>query len=69
MASTEDDARHETEALIEAIWGPAAVDSGALDSGVRRRQNRDLAVALRAYLQEYLTEAGAMTRSCDDAIV
>ena len=47
----------ETEALIEAIWGPTSVDEPApVDPLLRERQNQALAAAMRAYLQQYLAE-------------
>ncbi len=53
-----DERRHETEALIEAIWGPEAVAAPAPpDPMTRAAQNRALADAMRAYLQQYLADA------------
>ena len=52
-----DPRRRETEALIEAIWGPQAdAPPAAVDPAVRERQNQALAAALKAYLQQYLAE-------------
>ena len=53
-----DDARRrETEALIEAIWGAQAVTAPAPpDPATRAAQNRALAEAMRAYLQQYLAD-------------
>ena len=54
---TDDRRKRETEALIEAIWGPqAAAAPPPLDSGLRARQNLALASAMRDYLQEYLVD-------------
>ena len=47
----------ETEALIEAIWGPRAVEEPEpVDPATRERQNQALAAAMRAYLNQYLAE-------------
>ena len=52
-----DTRKRETEALIEAIWGPEAVATPAPpDPETRAAQNRALADAMRAYLQQYLAE-------------
>lgn len=52
-----DPRKRETEALIEAIWGPEAVSAPTPpDAETRAAQNRALAEAMRAYLQQYLTE-------------
>ena len=49
--------RLETEALIEAIWGPrSAGEPVPVDPVTRERQNQALAAAMRAYLQQYLAE-------------
>ena len=49
--------KRETEALIEAIWGPEAVAPPAPPHPAERAaQNRALADAMRAYLQQYLAE-------------
>ena len=53
-----DETRRETEALIEAIWGPDAVAAPAPpDPLTRAAQNRALAEAMKAYLQQYLADA------------
>jgi hypothetical protein len=57
MEST-DESRRETEALIEAIWGPQASSAAAPpDPAIRAAQNRALAEAMKAYLQQYLAES------------
>ncbi|MCX8256086.1 protein of unknown function [Beijerinckiaceae bacterium RH AL1] len=57
MEST-DESRRETEALIEAIWGPQASSAAAPpDPGIRAAQNRALAEAMKAYLQQYLADS------------
>ena len=49
--------KRETEALIEAIWGPQPEDVPAqVDPATRERQNQALAAAMKAYLQRYLAE-------------
>lgn len=56
--NTSDQHKRETEALIEAIWGPQPTDEPApVDPLTRERQNRALAAAMKAYLQQYLAEA------------
>ena len=56
--NSNDKRRHETEALIEAIWGPEAIAAPAPpDPLTRAAQNRALAEAMKAYLQQYLAEA------------
>ncbi len=52
---TSDPHRRETEALIEAIWGPQATPP-VPDPAERAAQNLALAAAMRAYLQQYLAE-------------
>ena len=53
-----DERRRETEALIEAIWGPqAAAAPAAPDPVLRAAQNDALAEAMKAYLQQYLADA------------
>ena len=55
---SKDENRRETEALIEAIWGPEAVAAPAPpDPFTRAAQNRALAEAMKAYLQQYLSDA------------
>ena len=56
---TDDPRRRETEALIAAIWGPPPPEKPKppTDPAVREQQNRALAEALKAYLQQYLAEA------------
>ena len=55
---SKDETRRETEALIEAIWGPEAVAAPAApDPTTRAAQNRALAEAMKAYLQQYLADA------------
>jgi len=52
-----DPRKRETEALIEAIWGPQAVAAPVPpDPETRAAQNRALAEAMRAYLQQYLAD-------------
>jgi hypothetical protein len=53
--------RRETETLIRAIWGPSACQlpdaaSIPIDPAAREQQNKALASAIRAYLQQYLDE-------------
>ena len=50
--------RLDTEALIEAIWGPQAVASPdpAPAAAERAKQNRALAAAMEAYLRQYLAD-------------
>ena len=49
--------KRETEALIEAIWGPRPADVPVqIDPVTRERQNQALAAAMKAYLQQYLAE-------------
>ena len=56
--NTNDQHKRETEALIEAIWGPQQTDEPVpVDPLTRERQNRALAEAMKAYLQQYLAEA------------
>ena len=52
-----DQRRRETEALIEAIWGPQSVVARVpLQPDERAQQNRALATAMKAYLQQYLAD-------------
>ena len=47
----------ETDALIEAIWGPRSADvPEPVDAATREHQNQALAAAMRTYLQQYLAE-------------
>ncbi len=53
-----DERRRDTETLIEAIWGPEAVAAPAPpDPTLRAAQNRALAEAMKAYLQQYLADS------------
>ena len=59
--------KQDTDALIEAIWGPKAADvPDVVDPSVRARQNEALAAAIKAYLQLYLLESHSAVPGPDE---